>query len=569
MGSPQNPFLLRHLELTGQLPVNDLIMGKFPFADVRRFGSLNAAVANIGPSELKTVIISTQTYLVDDLTVSANIRLQVVEGGRIYLGDYDLTLAKAPIAGDYRIFYYTGTGVVTIAGVALPQWWGPLTDETILQKAVNAANAILLTPDTFIGDNVIIKKPLDIFGSGRNSIVTATPAATGYIFQVDGTQTGAVKNFESHLYGVTLRNFALKGNMRGASIGGIYTRKLDHSLIENLWIEEFQREALCLFSDTRESTFRKIHTRWCANRDTGGTSYPNINLKDQDNAALDANNLCTFEQIYSVYPMGDHVWIDTVAGHGFQSRAHTFERCKFHGLVAAKDGAGKNPGDWTFTADQKGFRMFQIGNADDIQILNNYINSLGIETKGIDIDTGAGGDPGMILFKNNIIKGRYSYAAGGAAANDICFYANKGNIVFGGNIIIGSGVALSSTLTIEGAAILYNEGGTYLSGVGPSVEKARSQPFGTFVPASQVNTMTGGETMTPWGACVFFKDCGGADRNFNPGGTFPAGTIVFIFNTGVANNITFDNGGLGAVIAPNKLGIFSYNGSAWEGSQVN
>lgn len=63
---------------------------------------------------------------------------------------------------------------------------------------------------------------------------------------------------------------------------------------------------------------------------------------------------------------------------------------------------------------------------------------------------------------------------------------------------------------------------------------------------------------------VFFVDPNGADRNFNPTGTFPAGFKCWVINTAdAAEVVTFDSAGLVADILVGQTGIFVYDGSDW------
>jgi len=57
-----------------------------------------------------------------------------------------------------------------------------------------------------------------------------------------------------------------------------------------------------------------------------------------------------------------------------------------------------------------------------------------------------------------------------------------------------------------------------------------------------------------------------APHQFNPTGTFPAGHTVFVSNHAAhgTNSITFDNGGLGAVLDGKEAGVFVYDGTNWQ-----
>ena len=61
---------------------------------------------------------------------------------------------------------------------------------------------------------------------------------------------------------------------------------------------------------------------------------------------------------------------------------------------------------------------------------------------------------------------------------------------------------------------------------------------------------------------VAFLDPNGADRNFNPSGSFTAGYEIVVINKG-ANLITFDSTGIAVSIAFAEKVHFFYNGTSW------
>jgi hypothetical protein len=78
------------------------------------------------------------------------------------------------------------------------------------------------------------------------------------------------------------------------------------------------------------------------------------------------------------------------------------------------------------------------------------------------------------------------------------------------------------------------------------------------------NAMTGDESFVDPGGDHLrcFLDPNGANRNFNPSGTFPSGFLLLIVNTGV-EIITFDSTASAQSIGPGQLGTFLYDGSNW------
>jgi hypothetical protein len=82
--------------------------------------------------------------------------------------------------------------------------------------------------------------------------------------------------------------------------------------------------------------------------------------------------------------------------------------------------------------------------------------------------------------------------------------------------------------------------------------------------ASIPGAMTANQTFTAQDGNYFERDPGGANRTFNPSGTFRAGAIVEVVNTAdAAETITFDSAGIAAAIAQNQWGRFAFNGATW------
>ena len=84
-------------------------------------------------------------------------------------------------------------------------------------------------------------------------------------------------------------------------------------------------------------------------------------------------------------------------------------------------------------------------------------------------------------------------------------------------------------------------------------------------PSSYAATMTADETFTdpskPMG--TYFLDPNGANRNFDPSGTFKTGVVALIKNIGTDYNIIFDSASTAQIIRPGELAIMMYDGSVW------
>lgn len=61
----------------------------------------------------------------------------------------------------------------------------------------------------------------------------------------------------------------------------------------------------------------------------------------------------------------------------------------------------------------------------------------------------------------------------------------------------------------------------------------------------------------------YFLAPNGANRNFNPSGSFTAGFQATVINKGGSYNIVFDSGGLAQSITPGSMGMFIYDGTNW------
>lgn len=91
----------------------------------------------------------------------------------------------------------------------------------------------------------------------------------------------------------------------------------------------------------------------------------------------------------------------------------------------------------------------------------------------------------------------------------------------------------------------------------------------TAVLPAYTKTMTGDETFTYGGGTnrKYLLNPNGADRAFNPSGTFPAGFEAIVINTGGPYDIIFDDygsfSGSGQVVTPGNVGRFIYTGSEW------
>ncbi|MCK5603316.1 hypothetical protein KAR91_15640, partial [Candidatus Pacearchaeota archaeon] len=307
----------------------------------------------------------------------------------------------------------------------------------------------------YLVSNLTIKHPMTFCGDGRGSILKAKTGSTGYILNVDGEASGASVNehgaAHGQLYGVTVRDLHLDGNSRGPDMGGIKQQTAEHCLYQNLWIEDFKREAIDFYRSNRETYVSNTFIRWCGNKTAERTGYPAINLDDAG-SGNDTNNGICFNNVTVVYTFGDGVWMDTANGEALNVRHIVFINCFFHGITTFVDGAGNNPFDSTFTSDQTKYHMFDIGTAEEITIASSMFPvTSGYETAGIIIQTGSNGDPLNILISDCNIVGRYS--AGGDTSKDIVIHLKNGVLTLDDTHIDGSADAGASNLTVDAGSV--------------------------------------------------------------------------------------------------------------------
>lgn len=197
-----------------------------------------------------------------------------------------------------------------------------------------------------------------------------------------------------------------------------------------------------------------------------------------------------------------------------------------------------------------GFNIY-AENCDDCDILDNNVDGNALTTtNGIIVTSTHSGITCRVRVKNNRIRGH------------------------GSGIRISASAATTLQMEVDENELESNTTGIFADGAGTrQIRLGRANRFrnnssdmtGTFlyeILASNISTMAGGENFLFRDGPVFIKDTGGANRIFNPSGTFPFGYQVTLVNTG-ANTINFDSGGLNQAVTTGQRGIFTYNGTAW------
>lgn len=226
--------------------------------------------------------------------------------------------------------------------------------------------------------NLTVLAPIGIFGdSPRGSRLLGVSGATGYMLTIDGFNASASMVNSQGIPHVNISNLGFEGNNRQASYGAIYMAAMQQSHFDRLHIELFSREALNFYSSVLESSFSRINMRYCGNI---STSHAGISLYDQHavSGEVDAHNMLSFENIWSIFPFGHHVYLDTLIGRAYLVRDSFFHKCYFHGAIPGGTETGPTP-----TTAQLGVNTFKIGSATNISISDCFIVSMGRAVPGI------------------------------------------------------------------------------------------------------------------------------------------------------------------------------------------
>jgi hypothetical protein len=348
---------------------------------------------------------------------------------------------------------------------------GSTDDTTAVQAAIDSLGStggvIFFPSATYIIDNLDIYVPLTFMGAGRSTILKAKSDATGSMIHINGGHASATSNREGYLYGVIIRDMMFSGNERTPTVGALKFSTLDHCIFENLWIERFKGPALNLYTAVRECTFRNIHTRWNGNEASG---EPDIWIKDQVAASTDSHNGNTFDNIYSVYTMGDRIIIDSddVSNDGTEYvRNNKFTRLFIHGIQDSQDGAGNNPFDATFTAGEKAGKHVWIGTGKYNSFDNCQFLQMGNDVPGFEMDSGGNGDPGYNSISNSFFVGRY---LGTNNAAERIIYLQKGQLLLSNNGIFGRSGTSNENVATESGTTLYGWQTNHVEGTGPVLE---------------------------------------------------------------------------------------------------
>jgi hypothetical protein len=453
--------------------------------------TIKAYVDSIGSTKNATIVLmhdqsaNTTAYT---LTTSEEITSNITfapQNGAIIDGAGTLTISGPFEAGLYQVFGSSITVVFGFTpGLTINTVWftgapdGSTDNTAAFQSAHDSCptgswpygGARLYTPahaSAYIVSALDVYLPVTWYGDGHSTIIKAKSDASSYLIHVNGGHGSAITNREGYLYGVTIRDMFLYGNERTPTTGAMKFSTIDHSLFENLWIERFKGPSLNLYTAVRESTFRNIHTRWNGNDASG---EPDIWIKEQVAASTDSHNGNTFDEIYSVYTMGDRIIIDSDdnSSDGTEYvRNNKFSRLFIHGIQDSQDGSGNNPFNATFTAGEKAGKHVWIGTGKYNTFDNCHFLQMGNDVPGFEMDSGGNGDPGYNSIANSMFVGRY---LGTNNAAERIIFLQKGSLLLSNNGIFGRAGTSNENVAIESGTLLYGWQTNHVEGTGPVLE---------------------------------------------------------------------------------------------------
>lgn len=184
-----------------------------PWADVRGYASLADAVAQLGGLSIDLVIYGLHT-ITDNLTIPANIRLVVKNGGLIDIATGKVLTINGPFeAGMYQVFSGSGNvsfGASSIAAI-YPEWRGggigvvAATNTSALQWAIDSQIPVYLQSGTYdyVPPLRISKDSVRVTGAGRYLTILKPTAIAVNALEIGTTAS---------VSGIVLRDFKLQGN---------------------------------------------------------------------------------------------------------------------------------------------------------------------------------------------------------------------------------------------------------------------------------------------------------------------------------------------------------------------
>jgi len=245
-----------------------------------------------------------------------------------------------------------------------------------LQNMINSTlpgGRIHLKAGTYYTDSLYIDKPITIEGDGGGTILKMV-GKSGFLVNI---VRGSVRNEEGHNYGVSLRNLRLDGNNRSSAVGAISISHLDHSTFENLFIEDFNGNAIYVRESFRESVIRNVHVRYC-----GGQRHAVIDIGHHRKS--DPTNNIYLSDIFLVYSFGTDLYIGNTDGTNRAVRKIFVDRLFIHGPLPQIQGR-----KYVWKKGELASTRIRIDHAFDVKISMATINVAGVGSPAVLLQSNA------------------------------------------------------------------------------------------------------------------------------------------------------------------------------------
>lgn len=209
---------------------------------------------------------------------------------------------------------------------------GQTDDSGAIQAAIDSlvnGGLVYIPEGTYRLDSPLtIKRVITLTGCGVATVLlftgtnnTLNSAAINVLRLED-----SMVNSEGNLYGVVLENFYLKGNYRVNKANGIYMERVDHFIINNVFIEHFNGIGLHM-TKCREGDVNSVHTRFNGYMDEG-TEQVDVLLDSNSSVPGDRTNEINFTNCYFIFSFGS---LMEITG----SERIRIHQCLFHNQFSA------------------------------------------------------------------------------------------------------------------------------------------------------------------------------------------------------------------------------------------
>jgi len=372
------------------------IIVKGPWLDIRAYSSINAAISDIG-STPKTIYVINNESLTGALTSPSTAHLHFLMGGKITLGDYNLTI-NGPMSGPIsQRFDDSGVGSVSFGGEYIDEvyveWWGidGVADQTEINKAIVAAADIpvkLLTKTYTLSGYIDMLDGASLVGSGMGATILSN-GGMGVAIRYNGSG-GAT-------FTQTLLS-DLKISDAGSGTDGIY---LNYTCVDNViqrvWITGAGQYGINFNSNSYLTTIKDCHiesstshgiyiqdeeSHVIISRTRINTNDVGIYITDNTNTVASTKILaCNIES-----NTGGGVYIHKTAANTTSINAPNISKCHFEGnsnydvKIDSTQSYPNYPGGVLvhgnyFLASDANHNMIQSDHSVELMVWNNVFNT--------------------------------------------------------------------------------------------------------------------------------------------------------------------------------------------------